>query len=276
LRIVPSYNLGVLGPSEGQSILYDWRWYHSVPSLSLWVVLALATVLPRANRTPKVLLIVAPVVIVYGGLLAFLKWVLPSSINPDESFNAFILSVAVGSALLWLVGHLLAGGTWRRTLLGALGIMVGVAILTALSFQFEISAYTLSVMGGLSIPMLAIVTGYALAGRRCRSSYRPGKFGFWLAIGMVLSAVAGGLVFIILQCTFMGAWPNSVVTLLGFAALGGLILGAMAYLISLPFLLVGMRSRMFRERLVSCLRLGPASSARDGTAAGCVQLNPVA
>ncbi len=266
MRIVPSYDLGALGPSEGESVFYNWPWYYGVPSLSLWVVLALATVLPRANRTPKVLLIVAPVPIVYGGWLAFVQWVLPASIPPDESFNTFILALAVGSALLWLVGHLLTGGTWRRTLLGALAVMVGFAILTTLSFQFEISAYTLSMMGGLSVPLLAMVIGYALTGRRCRTSYRPGKFGFWLAIGMVIPAAAGGLVFMVLQCAFMGILSANVGVTLVFGTLGGLLLGAMAYVISLPFLLVGLRSQMFRERLLSCLRLRPAAENPTPTA----------
>ncbi len=233
-----------------------------MPSLSLWVVLALAMVLPKANRTPKVLPIVAPTVVVYGGWLAFLKWVLPASIPPDESVNSIILALAVGSALLWLIGHLLAGGTWRRTLLGALAIMAGIAILTTLSFQFEISAYTLSLMGGLSVPLLAMIIGYALAGRLCRASYRPGKFGFWLAIGMVIPAVAGALVFIVLQCAFMGILAANIGFTLVYGTLGGLILGATAFLVSLPFLLVGMRSRMFRERLLACLRL-PALSTPD-------------
>ncbi len=259
MRIVPSHNLGSLGPSEGQSVFYDWRWYYSVPGLSLWVVLVVATVLPRSNRTPKVLLIVAPVVVLYGGWLALLKWVLPSTVPPDESFDTVILALAVGSALLWLVGHLLAAGTWRRTLLGALAVMAGIAILTTLSFQFEISAYTLSMMGGLSVPLLAMVIGYAMTGRRCRTSYRPGKFGFWLAIGMVIPAAAGGLGFMVLQCAFMGILSANVGVTLVFGTLGGLLLGAMAYVISLPFLLVGLRSRMFRERLQSCLRLRPAA-----------------
>lgn len=259
MRIVPCHNLGLLGPSEGEPLFYNWHWYYSVPSLGLWVVLVVATVLPRANRTPKVLLIVAPVVVLYGGWLAFLKWVLPSSVPQDESFDTLILALAVGSALLWLVGHLLAAGTWRRTLLGALAVMAGIAILTTLSFRFEISAYTLSMMGGLSVPLLAMVIGYALAGRRCRTSYRPGKFGFWLATGMVIPAVAGGLAFMILQCAFMGILPANIDVTLVFGTLGGLLLGAMAYLISLPFLLVGMLSAMFRERLLSCLRLRPAA-----------------
>jgi hypothetical protein len=211
--------------------------------------------------------IVAPVVIVYGGWLAFLKWVLPSSVPPDESFNIFILALVIGSALLWLVGHLLAAGTWRRTLLGALAIMAGIAILTTLSFQFEISAYTLSMMGGLSVPLLAMIIGYALAGRLCQASYRPGKFGFWLAIGMVIPALAGTLVLMVLQFAFMGILLANIGVLLVFGALGGLIFGAMAFLISLPFLLIGTRSGMLRERLLSCLRLELPSSTPDSPAA---------
>jgi hypothetical protein len=202
-----------------------------------------------------VLLIIAPAVVLYGGWLAILNGVLPPVASQDEFISAFILSLAIGSALLWLLGHRLAGGTWRRTLIGALSVTIGVGVLAALSFRFEISPYTVSVMGGLSIPMLAIVVGYAMAGRHCRKLYRRARFAFWLATWMVVPAVSASLVFIILQCTFMGTWPDSIVTLLGFAALAGLVMGVTAFLISLPFLLVGLRSPLFRARLFACLRL---------------------
>lgn len=235
-----------------------------MPSLSLWVVLLIAAVVPRANRKTGVLLIIAPAVVVYGGWLAILTWVLPPVAAQDESLSAFILALAIGSALLWLVGHVLAGGTWRRTLIGALSVTTGVAILTALSFRFEVSAYTISMMGGQSIPMLALVVGYAMAGRHCRGLHHGARFALWLATWMVVPAVAAFLVFTVLQSAFLGSWPTSIVTLLGFAALAGLVVGVITFLISLLFLLVGLRSPLLRERLFACLRLlpepGPASA----------------
>lgn len=257
---MPWYDLGALGPAQGQSILYHWRWYYSVPSLSLWVVLLMATVVPKANRRWGVLLILAPVVVLYGGWLAILNWVLPSDAAQDESIGAPMLSLAIGPALLWLLGHMLAGGTWRRTLLGALAVTTGVAILTTLSSRFEISAHTLSEMGGLSILMLALVGGYALAGRRCHGRYCRGRFVFWLAVWMVILAVSASLVFWIFQCTFMGLWSNPIIVLLGIAALAGLAMGVMTFLVSLPFLLIGLHSPLFRPRFFACLRL---SFARD-------------
>ena len=237
------------------------------------MVLLIATIAPRANRRAGVLLILAPAVIIYGGWLALLNGILPPAAAQDESISTFLLSLVIGSALLWLLGHHLAGGTWRRTLLAALSVTLGVAVLTALSFRFEISPYTVSLMGGLGIPMLAIVVGYATAGRRCHGLHRRGRFAFWLATGMAVPAVLASLVFIILQCTLMGTWPNDIVTLLGLAARAGFVVGLTAFLISLPFLLLGLRSPLFRPRLFACLRL-PSEPSPAGTPA-VADLHPV-
>jgi hypothetical protein len=214
-----------------------------------------------------VLLILAPAVALYGGWLALLYGVLPPEAAQDESISAFILSLVIASALLWLLGDRLARGTWRRTLLGALGMTIGVAVLTALSLRSEMSSYTASLMGGLSVPMLAIVAGYALAGRYCHRLYRRTTFAFWLAIGMAVAGPFGSLVFIILQCTLMRTWPNEAVTLLGLAAMAGFVVGVVTFLISLPFLLLGLRSPLFRPRLFACLQLPaePGSYGMPGT-----------
>jgi len=56
-----------LGPKQGAEVVYNWRWYHSIPSLALWLVLAAALILIKTNRTPRILFIFVPLLIVNTG-----------------------------------------------------------------------------------------------------------------------------------------------------------------------------------------------------------------
>ena len=101
MRIVPSHNLGALGPTGGEPTLYTWRWYYCIPGIALWIVLVLAMVVPRANRTPGVLLILVPVLGVYLVWLGVAR-LLPFDASEDEVFAVIVLSLTVGTASLWL------------------------------------------------------------------------------------------------------------------------------------------------------------------------------
>ena len=59
-----SEDIGSLGIKEGIATIYSWKWYYSMPALGLWIVLALAILLVRENRYPRVLLIFIPIFLV--------------------------------------------------------------------------------------------------------------------------------------------------------------------------------------------------------------------
>ena len=50
MKVVPSQNLGDLGPGDGEPVLVDWRWYHFLPGLSYWVFMAILLILWKTNR----------------------------------------------------------------------------------------------------------------------------------------------------------------------------------------------------------------------------------
>lgn len=254
---MPSSDLASLGPTEGEPTLYTWRWYYCIPGMALWIVLVLAMVVPRANRTPGVLLILVPVLGVYLVWLGFAR-LLPFSASDNEVFAMIVLSLTVGTASLWLLGHLSANGPWLKMLIGALAVAAGVSFVGTLSFGLGLGGETAQFVFLLSILMAAIVLGYALAGWRLRGRCRPLRLVVLLSLGTIATTVAGMFLLFAVWSTLSGEWPGMVVRIVIFVVISGLIIGTCVALISLPFVLIGLRSPLFRPRLLACLRLQSA------------------
>lgn len=265
LKVVPSCNLGALGPSEGAPTVYNWHWYYSAVGLTLWGVLVLAMVVPKANRTRGVLAILVPVLLVHFAWLAFALVLKPSTSDRGQ-FSLIVLSLAVGTAVLWLFGHWLANHRWFVSLLLAIVMAVGVVFLGMLSFGLD-GPTTIQVALMLSIFMFVVVLAHALAGLIGQNHYAPLRLVLSLVAGMVVLSAVGMSLFFIIMCTVAGSWPSHPLTILMRVGGVGMIIGGCIFLISLPFVLVGLRSPLFRPRLFACLRLGPASGTPDSTAA---------
>lgn len=255
---MPSSNLGPLGPNEGEPALYTWRWYYCIPGIALWIVLVVAMVVPRANRTPGVLLILVPVLGVYLVWLGVAR-LLPFDASENEVFAMIVLSLTVGTASLWLLGHLFADGPWLKMLIGAIGIGVGVTFVGTLSFGLGLSGETAQFIFLLGILMAATVLGYTLAGWKLRGRYRPFRLIVLLSLGTIATSVAGMFLLFTVWSTLSGEWPSMIGLILISLVIAGLILGTCVVLISLPFVLIGLKSPLFRPRLLACLRLLPAA-----------------
>ncbi len=263
MRIVASCDLGALGPGVGEPSLYNWHWHYNVPGLALWVILAVAMVVPKANRTRAVLPILVPV------LLVKLVWLgmallLQLTTSDDETFAVVVQSLVVGSAVLWLLGHMLAKHTGWKAMVLALGLTLGIAVAGAFSVT-DFSRRTIWLPLLLSSVTPALVLGYMGAGWMSRRTYRPTRFLLLLAAGTVaFSAVAMPPGFL-LGSALTADWPTDLLPVMGVSLLAGAVMGVCVSLISLSFVLVGLRSPLFRPRLFACLSL-PAGLPPVGNA----------
>lgn len=264
MRIIPSYALGALGPGTGEPILYHWHWYYSVPGLALWAILALAMIVPRANRTREVLLILVPVLLVNLVWLAVALIFKPVT-SDKETFGMMAQSLAVGSAVLWLLGHVLANCTQRRAIVLALSIALGVALVGVVSVT-DLTKQTIALPSLLGLLMPALVLGYAGAGWMSRRTYRSTRFILLLAAWTVAFCAVGVPLWFLLGSAMTANWPTHLLPALGIFLLAGSISGACVFLVSLSFVLVGLRSPLFRPRLFACLALPPGPSPGDNVA----------
>jgi hypothetical protein len=230
----------------------------------LWAILALALVVPRANRTRKALPILVPVLLVNLVWLGVAQIARPVT-SDRETFGMIVLSLTVASAVLWLLGHVIAKYAPYTRLVFALGIALGVAMVGALSVT-DLSRQTIALPSLPGFLMPALVLGYAGAGWLSRRTYRSTRFLLLLAAGTVALSAVGMPLWFLLQSALTADWPADSLLVFGVFLLAGAAAGACVFLISLPFVIVGLRSPLFRPRLFACLRLPPGSPPRDHVA----------
>lgn len=260
LRIVPSCALGSLAPNEGEPIFHTWRWYHSVTGLGLWIVLVLAIVLPKANRRPKALLILVPLAAVVAGW-RFFAAIVGGSSGDRAVFDIVIYSLAIGSAVLWLLAHRFAGGSRRRALLAALGVGLTVSLIGGLSLGFE----STQMLGGavfIGVMMVATILGYASAVWAYRG-HRAGRFLAFHVVGTLGASLVGMCLTLLVMTLLLDSGPNGFDGFVEAAIAGGFIAGFMVLLIALPFAILGLANPFFRQRLRMCLPHPSTSSGND-------------
>jgi MFS family permease len=260
LRIVPSADIGDLGPGEGMAAIYQWRWYYSAPAFAPWVVLLGAMVLFKANRHPRVLLILLPLLIVNLLWFAVVRLLhFPSSARMQ--FGPVIASYTAAIAVLWLCAHKLGNRNRFVTFLLALAVTAGlcfVGIVSYLGWGFPTEAVAGLIV--LAVMVLAVLFALVLAGWCCRNRYGPVQFMLYLALWTVAVCLAGTLAFYSIGF-IVGEMTVPISTLLLVAVIGGSVIGACIYVINLPYMILALGSPFFRERFYACLRLKSMPSA---------------
>ena len=196
--------------------------------------------------------------------------------GPQEAFEVFLavpLAWGFGLAALWLLASHLGRDYRSRTLLGSLTIL---ALCSVFSFgatagwglmaepvmslmdprhcsaTASVGLAALPLLVPLLLPAPVLAVALALCGLACRGRYRPIGLYLWL----VLSLLAGWIA----VSALLYAWCH--VALPGFAGYGpfcciALFLGAVAFAVSLPFLILASASRFFRERLKALRHVKP-------------------
>lgn len=229
--------------------------------MGLWVVLLLALAGPKANRTPKALLILIPLAVVSLGWFVF-RVQMGGNQSDNVQFRIMIHALAIGSAVLWLLAHWFATGGWYKTLLAA-AVASGVAVVAGLSLGMD-SGERLIAMAFIAVMMAATILGYALAlcGYRARRAWR---FLAWQAVGTITFSFAAVFLTALIPFFILDNGLGSLGKFLMFMIPAGLVIGVVAFLIALPFAILGLYCPFFRRRLILCLGepspMGPAGAA---------------
>jgi hypothetical protein len=256
LRIVPEADLGDLGPKQGEAVNYEWKWSYSTPGLAIWLALILALVLPRANRDLRVLLIFVPLALVNLLWLGFKELSgMPSA--TASQYDTVFHSMAVGTAVLWLVvSYFDRCGAFVRFLM-LFGTLLVVACLGVLSYSTEFSKEVAVFFVLLAVLSITILGAGAAAGKRCRGKYRPLRFMLWLALWTILGSLVTIYGFFIVGTLIMssGGLGADIIPAMLMLSFVGLLFGLCLYLLNLPFMILGFTSPLFRARFSRCLRL---------------------
>ena len=254
MKIIPSQDIGELGPNQGTAVVYDWKWYYSTSSLSLWLVLIASFIFIKANRNPQALFILVPLLILNLLWLAFKKVMVFGSAD-IEMFGMLFNSLVVTITVLWLFAHKFGNRNRFLTFLRAFALMAVLGLVGAISYcGLTFSQQTGGAVIILAILALAMLLGFVLAGWQCRTRYSSLRFMLYLAFWTVTVCLASMLVFYPIVFIIQQV-PVPISTVLLVALIAGLAFGAFLYVIVFPFMILALWSSFFRERFYACLRL---------------------
>ena len=223
--------------------------------------------LPKANRNPRILLILVPLVIVNLLWLAFKK-ALGMSSSDASQFDTLFHSMALGIAVLWLVVHYFNRlGGFVRFLLSFVTV-VTVASLGILSYTTEFSNEMFIFLAFFAFLTITILCATTAAGKLCHWKYRPLSFMLWLALWTLLVSICTTFGFFIVGTAIMssGSRPDTLEAILMLIFVG-LIIGLCLYVLNLPFMILGFAYPFFRERFCACLcpKSMPTTAAQSDT-----------
>ena len=244
-----------MGLNEDTAVVYHWKWYNNVQALALWVILIGAIVLVKANRNPRALLIMLPLLVVNLLWLGFVRLFNFPSIARVQ-YDPLFVSYTVGIAVLWLFTHKLGNHNRFVTFLLAMLVMVVVGFVGLASYSMDIfSDETTMFLAFLTILALSVLVGYVLAALLCRKQYSGLRFMLWLALWVVVNSVVAMLIFMVVVVLVEGNLPNDLTSMLLQVLVTGLVAGLLLYVINLPFMILAFCSSFFHERFYACLRL---------------------
>ncbi len=219
------------------------------------MVLLGAIVLVKANRNPRALLILLPLLAANMLWFGFVKLLNFPSITRAE-FGPLFASYTVGIAVLWLFAHKLGNRNRFSTFLLALIIMIVVGLVGLASYSTgEFSEQTVVFLMFLAILALAALVGFVLAAWRCREHYNGLRFILWLGIWTVIGSIVSLLFFMGIMFIVVGNVRDNLTSMLPQVLVMGLVAGLLLYVINLPFMILALRISFFRERFYACLRI---------------------
>jgi len=234
-------------------MIYPWKWYYSMPALGLWIVLALAILLVRENRDPRVLLIFIPI------FLMRLLWsrfqpILGAPSDVLEVFRALIDALAIGLAVLWLLAYKLGNRNRFVSFLLALVVLAGLTIVAVVSYQVWAPFVDYELVTFQSLGIATVLLIFVLAGWRCRKRYGPWRFMLWLAVWTIVISLVAIIAFFLIA-----EGPSDpieeILRQMPRVLLVGLIFAICIYVLNLPFMILAFASPFFRRRFYAYFHL---------------------
>lgn len=254
--IVPSADLGPLGPHQGETASFNWKWHYSAIGMIIWAALILAIVIPKANRNLHVLWIAVPLVFLNLLYMSLMQLSNASSLTAMQ-FDTLFQSMTIGIAVLWLTANTLEKlGNVTRFFV-AFATVVIVACLGTLSYYIGLSRDTFLFTVMFVVLTLTLLLAMILSSLLCRRLYKPGRFMLWLGLWIPIGSILAICIFYTVLIFGSGTNPSwsDFPQMILHLTIPGLIFGTFLYALNVPFLILGFTHPFFRERFCNCLNL---------------------
>lgn len=256
LSIVASFDLGAHGPRETEPITVEWHWHYQVwPHHAGWILIIALLILVEANRSWQAGLILA---VFYVLCEVFVPWYARSD-RMSRQETAFLSAIIAAWTAAWLLSPWLAKlrPIVALALVLAMSLMIGVV--QGFWFEPALLFRPLSLIG-LVMGFFPLPVAFALSALCCQRKYRLRRFMLWLMLWLVVAFAVG----CVAMCVGNSLWGEDLrhrdfSDFIFILVVAPLVFGIVAYGLNLPFMLLTLLCRTYRERFHRLLRLEHAA-----------------
>jgi hypothetical protein len=195
LQIVASADIGEFGPTDGRPVRYRFHSLYHIQGVIPWLLLPLAFIALRENRTAQAAWILAPI-----ALLAIVYWAVTSILRLDSGgtvqLNVLFTVMVAGFSMVWLLAERI--GNRKRFVTFTLATLVyfGFLGVNLLCSGFGKDIVSITLLAAVSIPPIMIAL--LIAARSSSKSFSRARFTACTGAGLFGSLLAIALAILFL------------------------------------------------------------------------------
>jgi hypothetical protein len=139
--------------------------------------------------------------------------------------------------------------------------MIIISFLGVLSLYTDFDSEALFILAMFAFMTSALLMGFVVVKRFCKSRYRPTCILLWLGLWLPICCICAIIGLFGVGMIIMESTPPKEALLQ--IPIIGLFFGLFLYVVNLPFMILGFVSPFFRDRFYTCLNLKPVHSISE-------------
>ncbi|MBL7185592.1 MAG: hypothetical protein ISS70_04650 [Phycisphaerae bacterium] len=202
MQIVVSADIGEVGPTDGKAVTCHFSPLYRVQGIIPWLLLPLAFVALKENRTPEAAWILVPIALlglIYSAVMRIFQVTSGSTVQ----LNVIFAIIVVGFSLIWLSAERIGNRNRFVTFLLATLIYFGFLGVNLLSRGFGKDMIAIASLAAVSIP--AIIFAFIIAVLSSSKTFNAVRFVIYVG-----AALFGSLLIILLAVVFIFYPPQNV------------------------------------------------------------------
>ncbi|MCE5341339.1 MAG: hypothetical protein LLF92_09485 [Planctomycetaceae bacterium] len=241
--------------------MYDWKLYYHFPNLILWGIL-LACLVLKENRNLRAYLVLLPILSVCA-LWGIIRQILPAFVSQSNILTHIVSTLMLSAAILWLMLDRLARYKLAVSFFLSIVLLSMVGIISMFVFGgFSFSSDVISIFIMQFAWAVSLVCGILIARYFCRKGFSGKVFSLWLLLWMIV--VFDVMMFFIMLVTLASSgYLMRNLFILIFVPIQGTTAGLMAYVFTLPYLILTFKCEFYRKRFLAWLRLTEPAKEND-------------